>query len=246
MGSSRASPRPRLDRRSDFRPRRRTVPALSTACVLAILAAIALISVQRPPVDFRTTDRPGARTPVRSDSADAGPGSPSEVVYRQIRWSELAPSGWDPYKEARGLRERGRALKDDDPEAKQLVRKLRDLWDFAPTNPEIAGKPIRIPGYVVPLETNKSGLSELMLVPYFGACIHTPPPPSNQILNVKLERPLRGVRTMETVWVEGTIRVRRSETSAGYAAMRFKQTSSRRMRRAMNGADRSRPRRRSR
>lgn len=210
MKASHASPRPRRTRPLASFPHRRLVAGLSIACVLALFAAIALIPVRRPTVDFRASDGPPARTAASAAGTRAEAGSYSANGYRLIRWSDLAPSGWNPGRESRKLRERGRALKDDDPAAKQLVRELRELWDYAPTNPELEGMPIRIPGYVVPLETSKSGLSEFMLVPYFGACIHTPPPPSNQILHVKIERPQRGIRTMDTVWVEGTMGRHRS------------------------------------
>jgi hypothetical protein len=39
------------------------------------------------------------------------------------------------------------------------------------------GKEVRIPGFMVPFEDGMAGVNEFLLVPYFGACIHTPPPP---------------------------------------------------------------------
>ena len=44
----------------------------------------------------------------------------------------------------------------------------------------------RIPGFVVPLKTTEDiRILEFFLVPYYGACIHVPPPPPNQIIHVK-------------------------------------------------------------
>ncbi|MFJ1254874.1 DUF3299 domain-containing protein [Cupriavidus sp. CuC1] len=57
-------------------------------------------------------------------------------------------------------------------------------------------------------------------MPYFGACIHVPPPPANQVVHVRTRQPLRGMRTMDTVWISGVLRVERAETmmgDAGYA-----------------------------
>ena len=52
------------------------------------------------------------------------------------------------------------------------------------------GQYVKLPGYVVPLESDAGGLlSEFLLVPYYGACIHVPPPPSNQIVYVRLNKP---------------------------------------------------------
>ena len=55
----------------------------------------------------------------------------------------------------------------------------------APVVTQLDGQLIRLPGYIVPLEVNEEGrTTEFLLVPYFGACIHVPPPPSNQIVHV--------------------------------------------------------------
>ena len=51
--------------------------------------------------------------------------------------------------------------------------------------PEMNGKAIRIPGFIVPLEFNDDKtVSQFFLVPFFGACIHVPPPPPNQVIHV--------------------------------------------------------------
>ena len=52
-------------------------------------------------------------------------------------------------------------------------------------------RPVRLPGYVVPLANAQDGrLTEFLFVPYYGACIHVPPPPPNQIVHVVLPRPI--------------------------------------------------------
>ena len=71
------------------------------------------------------------------------------------------------------------ALTDADPRALALLQRMRETWDNAPTNNAMDDKPVRIAGYLVPLDEVKAGLTRFLLVPYFGACIHTPPPPSN-------------------------------------------------------------------
>ncbi len=52
-------------------------------------------------------------------------------------------------------------------------------------NEELLGQEIEIAGYALPLEFDGMKVTELLLVPYAGACIHTPPPPSNQIVHIK-------------------------------------------------------------
>lgn len=52
-------------------------------------------------------------------------------------------------------------------------------------NDALLGEVIEIPGYALPLEFDGVRVTEFLLVPWAGACIHTPPPPSNQIIHVR-------------------------------------------------------------
>ncbi|WP_205472505.1 DUF3299 domain-containing protein [Agarivorans sp. Alg241-V36] len=72
-------------------------------------------------------------------------------------------------------------------------------------NTELDGKPLRIPGFVVPLDVEGELVKEFLLVPYFGACLHYPPPPPNQIVYVTYSKGLQLEDLWEPVWVEGTI-----------------------------------------
>ncbi len=65
---------------------------------------------------------------------------------------------------------------------------------------------IRIPGYVVPLDFNaENKYKEFLLVPYFGACLHTPPPPPNQIIFVTSEEGVEIPNIQEPYWLEGVM-----------------------------------------
>jgi hypothetical protein len=101
---------------------------------------------------------------------------------------------------------------------------LREAWDNAPTVAGFDGARVRLPGFIVPLEETKAGLKEFLLVPYFGACIHTPPPPANQIVHVVAARPVPGFRSMDAVWVSGTLRTARQGTMMGTSAYRMEVT----------------------
>ena len=72
-------------------------------------------------------------------------------------------------------------------------------------NPAIDGKVVRIPGYVLPLEFSGNKVSEFLLVPWVGACIHTPPPEPNQIVHVKPDKAFDIRRNFDAVWVTGKI-----------------------------------------
>jgi len=192
-----------------------------------------------PPLLPITTDSPAGRQASRRASlrlalasaltpwwalpAWAQPGAkPNAAGYTELRWDDLVPKGWDPMK---GLRERGitnpNALNDADPKVLELMRVMREAWDNAPVEAALDGHKVRLPGYVVPLEEDKAGLSEFLLVPYFGACIHTPPPPANQIVLVALAKPASGYRSMDTVWASGVLRAKRGDSPMGTSGYRL-------------------------
>ncbi|MEY4428027.1 MAG: hypothetical protein RLZZ182_716, partial [Pseudomonadota bacterium] len=142
---------------------------------------------------------------------------------RHLLWTDLTPKDWDPGKL---LRERFKdqnldLLRDDDPKVQALMDAMREMWDTAPVNDAMNGVSGRLPGYIVPLEEGPKGLKEFLLVPYYGACIHSPPPPANQIVHVRLNQPVKGFRTMDTVWVHGTLEVARSKSDMGVSAYRI-------------------------
>ncbi|WP_232842775.1 DUF3299 domain-containing protein [Psychrosphaera ytuae] len=75
----------------------------------------------------------------------------------------------------------------------------------APVVEELDGKTIKIPGFVVPLEGDDEVVTEFLLVPYFGACVHVPPPPSNQIIHVTMEKGAPASAFYDPIWITGTI-----------------------------------------
>lgn len=85
--------------------------------------------------------------------------------------------------------------------------------------PEMANVAGRIPGFVVPLKTTEDQkILEFFLVPYFGACIHVPPPPPNQIVHVRYPEGFYLDALYDPVWVEGTLTIENTETELGQAA----------------------------
>ncbi|WP_295639484.1 DUF3299 domain-containing protein [uncultured Methylibium sp.] len=148
----------------------------------------------------------------------ARPGLAADV--RDLPWEELVPKGWDPMAGFKRPPNMG-LMSDADPRMQELMRALRESWDQAPTRPELDGKAVQISGYLVPLEQARGEVSEFLLVPYFGACIHTPPPPANQIVHVLPARPAKGLRAMEVVTVRGKLSVARSDSAMGVSAYRI-------------------------
>lgn len=119
--------------------------------------------------------------------------------YQTTYWKELVLEGYKPPPV------KSQAFYDANPEL--AIQPELD----APMVPSLNGKKIRIPGYVVQLEGDADKVTQFLLVPYFGACIHVPPPPPNQIILVDFPTGVRYEDTFDAVWVEGTIEVQRVE-----------------------------------
>ncbi len=84
-------------------------------------------------------------------------------------------------------------------------------------NKDLDGKPVRIPGYLLPLEFDGDKVTEFLLVPYVGACIHSPPPPPNQIVHVKTEEAYTTDGGLYTpVWVNGLMKTEQSQSSLNF------------------------------
>ena len=95
---------------------------------------------------------------------------------------------------------------------------------------EILGQPadgmkIRLPGYTVPFEYGKDAqISEFLLVPYYGACLHAPPPPPNQTVFVKADKPIKLKDLSQAVWIEGTLRTETQKSDLADAAYTIEMT----------------------
>lgn len=69
----------------------------------------------------------------------------------------------------------------------------------------VNGQRIRIPGYLLPLQRDERGITEFLLVPWVGACIHTPPPPPNQMIHVPVPEGTEDRGRFTAIWLEGRI-----------------------------------------
>jgi hypothetical protein len=124
---------------------------------------------------------------------------------REIMWDELIPPGL-PYSEIIGEGE---------------LDEENDTWNpiydanAIKLNEELNGAYIRMPGYIIPFDMSAEGVTSFMLVPYVGACIHTPPPPANQLVMVDTARPWPGDQLWDPVWVTGKMSTQLQSTTLG-------------------------------
>ncbi len=90
--------------------------------------------------------------------------------------------------------------------------------DFS-VNATLDGHSIRLPGFIVPLELDAEGrVTEFFLVPYYGACIHVPPPAPNQMLFVSYPKGLTLASMYAAYWVSGRISTHTRQSKLGSAA----------------------------
>ena len=126
-----------------------------------------------------------------------------------LGWEDLVPEDFvppeDPFMTITA--EELDKLYDGSPESERELARIEEAMRYAPVAEHLDGRLVTLPGYVVPLDFDgQTRLEEFLLVPYFGACIHTPPPPANQIVMASLESPVEIADTYEPVVLRGILR----------------------------------------
>jgi hypothetical protein len=138
---------------------------------------------------------PAAKADAKAMAAAAAQNKPDSEGYRELDWLEMMPDG-----DLEALKNPPPVNHDGSMRAQQN--------GSTKTMPILNGQKVKLPGYVVPVETNDSGeMTEFFFVPYFGACIHVPPPPPNQILYVRLKKGVKQPEIWDPYWVKGTIKI---------------------------------------
>ena len=129
---------------------------------------------------------------------------------REISWDDLIPPNV-PYAQIIGEGE---------------LDEVNDTWNpiydenATKLNPTLNGAYIRMPGFIIPIDLSAKGVKSFVLVPYTGACIHTPPPPPNQLVFATAQTPWPSDRLWDAVWVTGHMRHQLQTTEVaetGYA-----------------------------
>jgi len=84
---------------------------------------------------------------------------------------------------------------------------------------DLADTEVRLPGFAVPLDFSaREGVREFLLVPSFGQCLHLPPPPPNQTVFVRSEKPIKLSSLSDAVYVEGLLKLERVDSELAGSA----------------------------
>ena len=148
--------------------------------------------------------------------------------YEDIDWTELMPA-----EDLSALLNRPAFLDDiadgsaqdslDNFQQRQLEDEQAQQYQAALSSTRVIqgfdGKAIRIPGFIVPLEQNEDKeVTRFFIVPYFGACLHMPPPPPNQILYVESEQGITLENLYDPYWFEGIVSIEQKVDAMGTSA----------------------------
>ncbi|EMB51059.1 lipoprotein [Vibrio mimicus] len=131
-------------------------------------------------------------TPLLANQETA-PASEQDVL--QLDWLDLIPE-----QERKLFDQQGMPMPDHngtEPAKQQQLGTVRT---------ELNGSRVKIPGFVIPLEGDDQKVTEFLLVPYFGACIHVPPPPPNQIIYVKFPKGAPIQELWDVIYVIGELK----------------------------------------
>jgi uncharacterized protein len=165
----------------------------------AALASRTSLRAQVVLAEFRSTSQLAPAPNVALEIASGSQATPvSSQESRALDWDALLPE-----------RERSNYRPGPPPAIHDYLGErapgIRQNADFA-VNPALNGAHVKIPGFVVPLVMTETGVViELFLVPYYGACIHVPPPPPNQIIYVKMQTGFRIKSLYDAYWISGEL-----------------------------------------
>lgn len=152
----------------------------------------------------------------------------SNSTYEEIEWIALMPESdlealLDPPEFLGEIKDGSEqdsvaALSDMEGKSENAQRFQQALTSTRVIN-EFDQKKIRIPGFIVPLDANdEQQVVEFFIVPYFGACLHMPPPPPNQMIHVTFEQGVDLEQLDIAFWFEGTINIETTSNDTGIAA----------------------------
>jgi hypothetical protein len=152
----------------------------------------------------------------------------AQTKYIDIEWTELIPADdlealLNPPDfllelEDQAENDNMKALKEVSP-TDATAKRFQQALESTRIIETFDGKKIRLPGFVVPLETDeKQRVTQFFIVPYFGACLHMPPPPPNQIIFVKSSAGIELISLYDAFWFEGVLSIDTTDSLLGKSA----------------------------
>ncbi|WP_217646528.1 DUF3299 domain-containing protein [Nitrosomonas sp. Nm34] len=185
------------------------------------LLAVWLIACSQSEPDVHSDAVSGNQTPAHQQAIKDAP-------YQTIQWTDLMPQDdLDALLNPPAYLDEIEDGSEEDMLSTQFMLAMAQASDdrymqaLSSTRimPEFDHQRIRLPGFIVPLEFGeKQTITRFFLVPFFGACIHVPPPPPNQIIYGIFEKGLKLESLYEPVWVTGLLKTTLTENDVATSA----------------------------
>lgn len=171
---------------------------------------------------------PALGTKIQSIVPSGGEGKAPDAAgeYQLVTWEALELPGRGMVDIVKQYQPQIDRIPEGDPEEDKVMEAMQQALNNAPVNPAMNGKKIKLPGFIAPLEVDevKALVKDFLLVPYYGACIHLPPPPLSQTILVKAQEG-KGIgleRVSEPVWVYGTLIAETTKTDLANVGYQIK------------------------
>lgn len=138
-------------------------------------------------------------------------GDPEEDGYAELEWTRMMPKeDYDQMQHA--------------PPIVHIGNKQGKQIGTLHTIPALDGRKVRLSGYVVPLASDdQNRMTEFFFVPFYGACIHVPPPPPNMMVHVVLAHGIEPPQLWDPYWLRGVLRIETTSNSMAASAYNMQQ-----------------------
>jgi len=194
---------------------------------LAINLVISMLLIFLSACDQKASPEKSSNTQQTSSKTTIKPAQ--KIAYREIEWTELIPA--DDLEALLNPPDYLNAIQDGSMED-QIAGQIKAQLDIDSSDPyqqalvstkvidAMNGEHIRIPGFLVPLAFGEKEfeITQFFLVPFFGACLHVPPPPPNQIIFVDHPEGVTLTSLQDAFWLEGKLSTSLTENDTAISA----------------------------
>ena len=133
-------------------------------------------------------------------------GDPDEQGYAELEWTRMMPK--EDYEQLQHA-----------PPVVHIGNKQGKQIGTLHTIAALDGRKVRLSGYVVPLASDdQNRMTEFFFVPFYGACIHVPPPPPNMMVHVVLVHGIDAPQLWDPYWLRGVLHTQTTSNSMAASA----------------------------
>ena len=138
-------------------------------------------------------------------------GDPDDDGYAELEWTRMMPK--EDYEQLQHA-----------PPVVHIGNKQGKQIGTLHTISALDGRKVRLSGYVVPLASDdQNRMTEFFFVPFYGACIHVPPPPPNMMVHVVLAHGIDAPQLWDPYWLRGVLHIEITSNSMAASAYDMQQ-----------------------